>query len=75
MASSTATRHFDVRKHVCRQHIELGNVTTPFKKTADMLADFLSTQTPKPTHERHRGNTFGDQALGPALGKIQHAVQ
>ena len=35
-----ATRHIDMRKHFCRQHVELGNVTTPFKKTADMLADF-----------------------------------
>jgi len=35
-----------------------------------MLADFLSKQTPKPTHERHRDNTFGNQTLGPALGKI-----
>ena len=44
-SNKPATRHFDVRKHVCRQHVKLGNVTTP----ADMLADFLSKQTPKPT--------------------------
>ena len=40
-----------MRKHFGRQHVELGNVMTPFKKTADMLADFLSKQTPKPTHD------------------------
>jgi len=40
-----------------------------------MLADFLNKQTPKPTHERHRDNAFRDQALGPALGKIQNMVQ
>ena len=40
-----------------------------------MSADFLSKQTPKPTYERHRNHAFGDQALGPALDKIQHVVQ
>jgi len=70
-----ATMHIDMRKRFCRQHVELGNFTTPFKKTADMLADFLSKQTPKPTHERNRDNTFRNQTLGPALGKIQHVVQ
>ena len=40
-----------------------------------MLADFLSKQTPKPTYERHCDDTFGNQTLGPALGKIQHVVQ
>jgi len=74
-SNKPATRHIDMRKLFCRQHVELGNVTTPFKKTADMLADILSKQTPKPTHERHRDNTFGNQPLGPALGKIQHVVQ
>ena len=58
-----------------QQHVELGNVATPFKKTTDMLAYFLIMQTPKPTHQRHRDNTFGNQALGPASGKIQHVVQ
>jgi len=61
-----------MRKHFCRQHVELGNVKTPFKKTADMLAGFFSKQTPQPTHERHCDNTFGDQAFGPAFGQIQH---
>jgi len=70
-----ATRHIDMRKHLCRQHVELGNVTTPFKKTADMLAGFFSKHTPQPIHERHRDNTFGDQAFGPAFSKIQHVVQ
>jgi len=70
-----ATRHIDIRKHFCWQHVELGNVTTRFKKTADMLADFWSKLTPKPTHERHRDNNFGNQTLGPALGKIQRVVQ
>ena len=74
-SNKPATRHIDMRKHFRGQHVELGNVTTPFKKTADMLADFLRKQTPKPTHERHRDNSFGDQTLGPALGKIQHVVQ
>ena len=72
-SNKSATRHIDMRKHVWRQHVELGNVTTPFKKSTDMLVDFLSKQTPEPTQsaERHRDNAFGDQALGPALGKIQ----
>jgi len=64
-----------MRKHCCRQHVELSNVTTPYKKTTNMQTDFLSKQTPKPTHERHRTHTFGDQALGPALYKIQQVVQ
>ena len=50
-SNKPATRHIVMRKHFCRQHVELGNVTTYFKKTADMLADFLSKQTPKPTHD------------------------
>ena len=75
LSNKPATKHIDMRKHFCRQHVELGNGTTPFKKPADMLANFLSKQTPKPTHERHRDNTFGNQTLGPALGKIQHVVQ
>jgi len=40
-----------------------------------MVADILSKQTPKPTNESHRDNTFGNQTLGPALGKIQHVDQ
>jgi len=74
-SNKPATRHIDIKKLFCRQHAEVGTVTTPFKKTADMLADFLSKQTPKPTHERQRDNTFGNQTLGPALRKIQHVVQ
>ena len=50
-SNKPATRHIDIKKLFYRQHAELGTVTTPFKKTADMLADFLSKQTPKPTHE------------------------
>jgi len=45
------TRHIDMRKHVCRQHVELGNVTTLYRKIIDILGDFLSKQTPKLTHE------------------------
>jgi len=74
-SNKPATRHINMRKHFGRQHVELGNVTTPYTKTTDMLADFLSKQTPKPIHERHCDNTFGDQALAPAFGKIQHVVQ
>jgi len=73
-SNKPATRHIDMRKHLCRQHVEFGNVTTLFTKSADMLTDILSKQTPKPTHERHRDDTFGNQTLGPALGKIQHVV-
>ena len=76
-SNKPATRHIDMRKHFCEQHVELGgNNTTPYKKTTDMLADFLGKQTPKPTRERHHNHAFGDQALGPALdSKIQQVVQ
>jgi len=39
-SNKPATRYIDMRKHFCRQHVELGNVTTPFQKTVDMLGDF-----------------------------------
>jgi len=75
-SNKPAPRHINMRKHFCRQHVELGNVTaSPFKKTADMLADFLSKQTPKLTHELQSDKTFGNQTLGPVLDKIQDGVQ
>ena len=45
-SNKPATRHIDMRKHFCGQHVELGNITTPYKTTTDMLADFVSKQTP-----------------------------
>jgi len=76
-SNKPVTGHIDMRKHFCWKHVDFINVTTPYKKTTDMLADFLlSKQTSKPTHgRRHRDNTFGDQALKPALNKIHQVVQ
>jgi len=31
-SNKSSTRHINMIKHFCRQHVELGNVTTPFKK-------------------------------------------
>ena len=69
-SNKLASRHINMRKHFCRQNVELGNVTIPYKKTTDMLADFLSKQTPKPTHERHRNHAFGASAESGPSSKV-----
>ena len=53
-SNKPATRHVDMRVHMLRQHVELGHVSTPFCPTYDMVADYMTKATPKPTHERHR---------------------
>ena len=41
------------RIHFCRQHVELGDVSTTFTPTPDMVVDFMTKQTQRLTHERH----------------------
>ena len=60
-ANKPASRHIDMRIHFCRQHVELGDVATTFTPTPDMVADFMTKQTQRVTHERHCRRAFGNQ--------------
>jgi hypothetical protein len=60
-ANKPASRHIDMRIHFCRQHVELGDVATTFAPTPDMVADFMTKQTQRLTHERHCRRAFGNQ--------------
>ena len=73
-ANKPATRHVNMRMHMLRHHVELGNVRTPFCSTFDMVADYMTKATPKPTHERHNARTMGDQTIAPPLTLIQHLL-
>jgi hypothetical protein len=73
-ANKPATRHVNMRLHMLRQHVELGHVSTPFCPTFDMVADYMTKATPKPTHERHNTRTMGSQSLAPPLTLIQHLI-
>ena len=73
-ANKPATRHMDMRIHNCRHHVEAGNVETLFESTQNMTADFMSKQTPKPTHERHVARAMGNQAAPIPLADIHRLV-
>jgi hypothetical protein len=60
-ANKPASRHIDMRIHFCRQHVELGDIVTTFAPTPDMVADFMTKQTQRLTHERHCRRAFGNQ--------------
>jgi hypothetical protein len=44
-ANKPASRHIDMRMHFCRQHVELGNVSTACTPTPEMVADVMTKQT------------------------------
>ncbi len=69
-----ATRHIDMRMHMCRQHVELGNIKTEHMPGTDLPADMCSKQTVCPTHEKHTARTFGDQSLAPPAAPISRVV-
>jgi hypothetical protein len=63
-ANKPASRHIDIRIHFCRHHVELGDVSTTFTPTPDMVAevaDFMTKQTQRLTHERHCQRVFCNQ--------------
>ena len=60
-ANNLASRHIDMRFHFCRQHVELGDIATTFTPTSHMVADFMTKQTHRVTHERHCHRAFGNQ--------------
>ena len=72
--NKAAMRHVDMREHFCQQHVEAGNVITPFCSTYDMVADSSSKATPKPTHTRHTLRKFGDQSIAPPVLPIHNMV-
>ena len=51
-ANKPASRNIGMRIHFCRQHVELGDIATTFAPTPDMVADFMTKQTKRLTHER-----------------------
>ena len=73
-ANKPATRHIDMRIHFCRQHVEQGDVTTKFAPTPAMLADFMTKQTLRLTHERHCRRAFGDQSAPLPLEPIARVL-
>ena len=73
-ANKPATRHIDMRIHFCRQHVEQGDVSTSFMPTPDMVADFMTKQTLRLTHERHCRRAFGDQQAPLPLEPITRVV-
>jgi hypothetical protein len=73
-ANKPATRHIDMRIHFCRQHVEEGDVTTTFAPTPAMVADFMTKQTLRLTHERHCRRVFGDQLAPLPLEPITRVV-
>jgi hypothetical protein len=52
-ANKPVSRHIDMRIHFCRQHVELGDVATTFAPTPEIVADFMTKQSQRLTHERH----------------------
>ena len=74
-ANKPATRHIDMKRHFCREHTELGTVKPLFKPTPEMVADFLTKQTPRPVHEKHLHRAFGFQGAPVPLAPIQHLVE
>ena len=65
-ANKPATRHVNMRMHMLRHHVELGHVCTPFCPTFDMVADYMTKATPKPTHERHNSRYGRSEHRTPA---------
>ena len=74
-ANKPATRHIDMKYHFCRHHTERGDVKPLFVPTPDMVADFMTKQTHRPTHERHARRVFGQQSVPVPLAPIQHLVE
>jgi hypothetical protein len=60
-ANKPASRHIDMRIHFCRKNVELCDVPTTFIPTPDMVADFMTKQTQRLTHERPCRRVFGNQ--------------
>ena len=58
-ANKPDSRHIYMRIHFFRQHVELGDVATTFTPTPDMVADLMTKQTQRLTHERHCRRAFG----------------
>ena len=72
--NKASTRHVEMREHFARQHVELGNIETPFCESPDMNADSLSKATTARTHMRHTARQLGDQSLAPPLLPIQQLI-
>jgi hypothetical protein len=69
-ANKPASCHIDMRIHFCRQHVELGDLSTSFTPTPDMVADFMTKQTQRLTHERPCRRVFGNQLAPIPLNPI-----
>jgi hypothetical protein len=63
-----------MRMHMCCHHVELGHVVTPYCGTYNMVADYMTKATPKPTHECHNARVMGDQSISTPLPIIHHLL-
>jgi hypothetical protein len=52
-ANKPASHHIDMRIYFCCQHVEVGDVSTAFTPTPDMVDDLMTKETQRLTHERH----------------------
>ena len=74
MSLHPANSHIDMRRHFCRQHTEEGAVRPVYQPTPDMVADYLTKQTARPTHERHALRSLGQQSAPVPIQPIVHIV-
>ena len=60
-ANKPASRHIDMRTYFCCQHVEVGDVSTAFTPTPDMVDDLMTKETQRLTHEHHCRRAFSNQ--------------
>jgi len=74
-SNKPATRQVDMRRHFLREHVEPKNVTTPYVRTDAMVVDYMTKQTPKPTHTWHFTTIFGNHNSDLPLKPIVKLVE
>jgi hypothetical protein len=55
-ATSSHSKHIDIRYHFIRQHITSGSFSTSWVPTAEMTADILTKSLALPLHTKHMVN-------------------
>lgn len=55
-ATSSHSKHIDIRYHFIRQHITSGSFSTSWVPTAEMTADILTKSLALPLHTKHTVN-------------------
>ncbi len=65
-ANKPASRHIDMRIYFCCQHVEVGDVSTAFTPTPDMVDDLMTKETQRLTR-RAFGNQLAPIPLEPIV--------